>query len=164
MLCTITLAPYVLRKSWVESLWPDEAIWWHRSGSTLVQVMAWCLMTPSHYLNQCWLHISKALGHTHGEQFHKVSKLLFCISQGPIGEKDIVDFLYNTHLCILRFFLMIVIVNFKQSWYLRTSSKRYRSYFLFRDLCPILNALSLWDPTEAQHNTLGSWCQQRTHT
>ena len=26
--------------------------------STLVQVMAWCLMAPSHYLNQCWLIIS----------------------------------------------------------------------------------------------------------
>ena len=24
------------------------------SGSTLAQVMAWCLMAPSHYLNQCW--------------------------------------------------------------------------------------------------------------
>ena len=25
--------------------------------STLVQVMAWCLMAPSHYLNQCWLRL-----------------------------------------------------------------------------------------------------------
>ena len=25
--------------------------------STLVQVMAWCLVAPSHYLNQCWLLI-----------------------------------------------------------------------------------------------------------
>ena len=25
-----------------------------RSGSTLAQVMAWCLTAPSHYLNQCW--------------------------------------------------------------------------------------------------------------
>ena len=28
-----------------------------RSGSTLAQVMAYCLMAPSHYLNQCWLII-----------------------------------------------------------------------------------------------------------
>ena len=37
---------------------PGGTIWRHRSGSTLAQVMAWCLMAPSHYLNQCWLLIS----------------------------------------------------------------------------------------------------------
>ena len=39
----------------LNSLWPSDAIWWHRSWSTLVQVMACCLTAPSHYLNQCWL-------------------------------------------------------------------------------------------------------------
>ena len=29
----------------VNSLWPSDAIWQHRSGSTLVQVMAWCRQT-----------------------------------------------------------------------------------------------------------------------
>ena len=43
----------------VNSLRPSDAIWWHRSGSTLAQVMACCLTAPSHYLNQCWLIISK---------------------------------------------------------------------------------------------------------
>ena len=38
----------------INSLWPNDAIWRHRSGSTLVQVMACCLTAPSHYLNQCW--------------------------------------------------------------------------------------------------------------
>ena len=38
---------------------PNDAIWRHRSGSTLAQVMACCLKAPSHYLNQCWLIISK---------------------------------------------------------------------------------------------------------
>ena len=33
----------------------SDAIWWHRAGSTLAQVMACCLTAPSHYLNQCWL-------------------------------------------------------------------------------------------------------------
>ena len=37
---------------------PSDAIWWQRSGSTLAQVMACCLMAPSHYLNQCWPIIS----------------------------------------------------------------------------------------------------------
>ena len=50
------------------SLWPCDVIWWQRSGSTLVQAMACCLMAPSHYLNQCWLLISEVL-----------SKLIFCV-------------------------------------------------------------------------------------
>ena len=42
-------------------LWPiaSNAIWRQRSWSTLDQVMACCLTAPSHYLNQCWLIISK---------------------------------------------------------------------------------------------------------
>ena len=41
----------------INSLWPSDAIWGHRCGSTLAQVMfsviilACCLMVPSHYLN-----------------------------------------------------------------------------------------------------------------
>ena len=42
----------------ISSLRPSDAIWWHRSGSTLAQVMACCLTAPSHYLNQCWLKSS----------------------------------------------------------------------------------------------------------
>ena len=38
------------------SLGPSDAIWQQRSGSPLAQVMACCLMAPSHYLHQCWLH------------------------------------------------------------------------------------------------------------
>ena len=54
----VRLLPH-LRGQWVNSLWPSDTIWRHRSGSTLVQVMACCLTAPSHYLNQCWLIISK---------------------------------------------------------------------------------------------------------
>ena len=43
----------------MNSLRPSDAIWWHRSVSTLAQVMACCPTAPSHYLNQCWLIISK---------------------------------------------------------------------------------------------------------
>ena len=43
---------------------PSDAIWRHRSGSTLAQVMACCLTAPSHYLNQCWLIISEVLWHS----------------------------------------------------------------------------------------------------
>ena len=41
----------------VNSLWPSDAKWRHRSGSTLAQVMTWCQTAPSHYLNQYWLEI-----------------------------------------------------------------------------------------------------------
>ena len=53
------MAAILSRGRWVNSLRPNDAIWQHRSGSTLAQVMACCLTTPSHYLNQCWLIISK---------------------------------------------------------------------------------------------------------
>ena len=43
----------------INSLWPNDAIWRQRTESTLAQVMACCLTAPSHYLNQCWLIISK---------------------------------------------------------------------------------------------------------
>ena len=43
---------------------PSDAIWQHRSGSTLAHVMACCLMAPSHYLNQCWQNISEVLWHS----------------------------------------------------------------------------------------------------
>ena len=42
----------------LNSLRPSDAIRWHKTGSTLAQVMACCLTAPSHYLNQCWLIIS----------------------------------------------------------------------------------------------------------
>ena len=47
------------------SLWPNDATWQQRSGSTLAQVMACCLTAPSHYLNQCWLIISEVQWHSY---------------------------------------------------------------------------------------------------
>ena len=47
----------------INSLWPGDDIWQHRSGSTLAQVSACCLMAPSHYLNQCSLIISEVFWH-----------------------------------------------------------------------------------------------------
>ena len=34
------------------SLWHSNTIWWHWSGSTLIQLMASCLTAPTYYLNQ----------------------------------------------------------------------------------------------------------------
>ena len=39
----------------IDSKWPCDTIWWYRSETTLVQVMACCPRAPSHNLNQCWL-------------------------------------------------------------------------------------------------------------
>ena len=43
----------------LSSLWSIDTIWRHGTGSTLAQVIACCLMAPSHCLNRCWLIISK---------------------------------------------------------------------------------------------------------
>ena len=43
----------------LNTLGPSDAKWRQKTGSALAQVMACCLMAPSHYLNQCWLIISK---------------------------------------------------------------------------------------------------------
>ena len=51
----------VTRPQWVNSLWPSDTTWWLRSGSTLVQAMACCLMAASHYMNWCRLIISEIL-------------------------------------------------------------------------------------------------------
>ena len=45
----------MLRRTGIDSLWPSDSIWQHRSGSTLAPVVACYLMVPSYDLNQCWL-------------------------------------------------------------------------------------------------------------
>ena len=39
-------------------LWPSEAIWPHRSGSTLTQMMASCLIAWNYFLNKYWLIVN----------------------------------------------------------------------------------------------------------
>ena len=46
----------------INSLLPSDAIWQQRSRSTLAQVMACCLMAPSHYMKQCLLIIKVFCG------------------------------------------------------------------------------------------------------
>ena len=53
----------------IDSLWPVDAIWSHRTWSILVQLIVSCLAAPSHYLNQYWLIISEVLWHSHGGNF-----------------------------------------------------------------------------------------------
>ena len=61
-LCCVSI--YVDQVTGIIFLWASDTIWWHRSGSTLAQVMACCLTVPSHYLNKCWLIIKCALWHS----------------------------------------------------------------------------------------------------
>ena len=41
----------------------SDAIWWHRSGSVLVQVITCCLVAPSHCLTQYWPIIRSTVIH-----------------------------------------------------------------------------------------------------
>ena len=50
--------------SFFNLLWPSDAIWLHRTWSTLDQVMACCLVAPRHYLVQFWQIISEVLWHS----------------------------------------------------------------------------------------------------
>ena len=52
-----------------------NVIWWHRSGTTLAQVLTWCLIAPSHYLNQCWLTFKPAPWHAPESNFARICKL-----------------------------------------------------------------------------------------
>ena len=58
------------------SLWPSDPIWWHRSESTLAQVMAWCHQAPSNYLNQCWHLISEVLWHLPERKFTVIAQAI----------------------------------------------------------------------------------------
>ena len=63
-------------KMQVNSLGPSDAIWRQRSGSPLAQVMSCCLTTPSHYLNQCWLIISKVEQHSCKDKFTRDTSVI----------------------------------------------------------------------------------------
>ena len=65
------MMPYWLIDSFIYQSggYPEKqylSIWWHRTGSTLAQMMACCLMVPNHYLNKCLLIIIKVRWHSSG--------------------------------------------------------------------------------------------------
>ena len=66
----------VVMQKCLKSLWPNDAILQHRSGSTLAQVMAFCLMAPSHYLNKCWLIISEVHWHLSEGNFSRYTSAI----------------------------------------------------------------------------------------
>ena len=58
----------------INSLWPSDTIWQQGFWSALAQVMACCLIVPTHYQNQCWL-ISKPLWHSFECNFPRLPQL-----------------------------------------------------------------------------------------
>ena len=55
----------------INSLWPSDTIWCQRSGSTLAQVMACCLMTLSYYINHFLTHHFRGIVELVQDPFHR---------------------------------------------------------------------------------------------
>ena len=66
---TIVIGNYSIFVAVFNSLWASDAIRWHRTGSTLAQVIPCCLTTPCHHLSQCWLIINKVHFHSSSGNF-----------------------------------------------------------------------------------------------
>ena len=65
----------------LNSSWPSDTMWGHRSVSTIVQVINCCLMAPSNYLNQCWFIIRYVLW------LREISQVLFMNSIHNLGSE-----------------------------------------------------------------------------
>ena len=89
------------------SLWPSDSMSHYRTWSALVQAMAWCLMAPSHYLNQCWPSVRSSdiylgaisLKISQPKKLPVVWKLLLWnfiqISQGPMSKLTLCIFAFR---------------------------------------------------------------------
>ena len=56
--CVLYLIIHRYRHQLINSLWPGDAIWRHRTGSIFSHLMASLPDGTSHYINHCWLVIS----------------------------------------------------------------------------------------------------------
>ena len=97
-----------------------HAVWQHGPRSELTQVMVWCLMTLSHYLNQCWFIISKV-------QWHLSTKKKKNSREMPQSS-------------ITKMSLKITYLNFIQI------SPGPIAYLSVSDICCELKASSVWKP------------------
>ena len=64
-----TVISLILLSHTFNPLWSSGAMWQHRSGSRLSQVMDSCLMTPRRYPNSFWIVIGEVLCHSHQSTF-----------------------------------------------------------------------------------------------
>ena len=61
----------------LNTLWPSDAILWHRARLTLAQVMAWC------HQDQCWLNLSEVIHlRAISQELLKISAV-YCIRPSP---------------------------------------------------------------------------------
>ena len=147
------------RPQCVNSLGLSDAIWRLRSWSTLVQVMACCLMAPGHYLNQCWLIISEVLRHSSEDTIIRrfedtnqlsrieddIFKITFRSPRGqwvkgapgiPRGHILSLTFLSTPeHACRLRLVRLVQYVAMYFSCRLVTNDDRRLRYFRFTAFC-----------------------------
>ena len=114
----------VLNKQWVNSLWPSDVIWPQGSRSTLAQVMACCLMAPSHYLNQCWLIIRKLQWHSFLQEKPqssvteislKITYLKFCSNHPGTNELNPIQFYRPCWLTHLHSWCSVTLINHNPS-------------------------------------------------
>ena len=52
---TLKSSTEICIKNTINLFWLNDVMQWHRSRSTMAQVMVCCLTVPNHYLNQRWL-------------------------------------------------------------------------------------------------------------
>ena len=85
-----------------------KPIWHHGSWSILVQVMACCLMVPSHYLNQCWLIVNCTLWN----KFYRNLNLanVICKMAAILFRPQCVEWIYSINIMIMRRIKSIVIL------------------------------------------------------
>ena len=78
------------------SLWPSDATWRLRSGSTSVQVVAWYQPAPSCYLKQYWLLISQVFKHSYHDNFTTSTQAIILLNQFWIADTSPWDQWVNT--------------------------------------------------------------------
>ena len=116
--------------SLMNSFSPSDAIWQQGSRSTLVQIMASCLMASSHYLNQCWLIITK---------------VQWCSPEGNLA-RDITAISHKKYL--ENYFSKILLESPRGQWVKLTILNLYMYFshkpYLFLQHC--LSRQVWWDP------------------
>ena len=84
--CTNPVISYLVKFSW-----PNDTVWYTKSYSTLVQVMALCPLAPSHYLNRCRLSISI---------IQHFLRLMVVMHSHFLGDDELTHGGQVTHICV----------------------------------------------------------------
>ena len=87
-LCNMAPNSQLYLTGWVANPVVRDVIWYHITWSTLIEVMARCMVIPSYCLNQCWLQVSLQvmLKITITKLFWEIIHKKYSNSQGPMGQ------------------------------------------------------------------------------